>query len=363
MGVGIWYEMYVSDPIAYLFKCERRGATARRLLEYTRARACPVAVWELGNEINGFVIAHGFALRGADYAADMAVARAMVDEVDPDALLAGPADIYWPVWGEIVSTLPAFLATGGGLVDIVTWHYYPQQSSKCEIASRRAAVDTLLDPRNLDEISRWAEEVESLRDAHAPRAAVWLDETGHALCGGEPGLSDRFVTGFWWLDQLGLVAARGQPVVVRQTLTGGRYQLIDNASLAPSPDYFNSLLWKRLMGERSLRAVASGGGLLRVYAHCTPARPGAITALAINLDPERKVQLSFDGIPGEREVYLVTGPDLISAELRLNGVSLAVADDGSVPPLPAAEGQDPVVVPPLSYAFVVLPAAAAPACP
>ena len=68
-----------------------------------------MTVWELGNEINGFIVAHGFTLSGEQYAADMAVARALVDQVAPGALLAGPADIYWPRWGELISTMPEFL--------------------------------------------------------------------------------------------------------------------------------------------------------------------------------------------------------------------------------------------------------------
>jgi len=335
---------------------------ARELLTYTRDRGCPVTAWELGNEINGFIIAHGFTLSGEQYAADMAIARALVDEVDPGALLAGPADIYWPRWGELVSTMPEFLAEGGPLVDVVTWHYYPQQSQKCELVSRLATVDLLLYAENLDEVSHWADEVEGLRDQYAPAAEVWLDETGHALCGGEEGLSDRFVTGFWWLDQLGLMAARGQPVVVRQAFTGGEYRLVDYDTLEPSPDYFNSLLWKRLMGTRALRVTAAAGDFVRLYAHCTAGRSGPVTVLAINLDQTQPTRLAFAGAGAARELYLVTGTDLVGTDIFLGGEPLAVGPDGSPPALSAASVNDPIELPPLSYAFVVLPDADAAAC-
>src|SRR5690606_12184340 len=108
-------------------------------------------------------------------------------------------------------------------------------------ASRRAEVETLLVPEHLDEIDRWAEEVE---DA-AAGTEVWLGETSHAQCGGEPELSNRYVTGFWWLDQLGQVAQRGQGRVLRQALTGGHYSLVRDDDLEPHPDYFTSVLWKR----------------------------------------------------------------------------------------------------------------------
>lgn len=342
-------------------------SNARTLIEYTRSIDCPVEIWELGNEINGFPLAHGFVLDGVGYAADIGIARALIDDADPDALLAGPAQIYWPVLGELgIALMQEFLTNAGALVDIVSWHYYPMQSSDCPFTTRDASLDALFDPANLDEIHTWAEEVETLSELHAPSAEVWLDETGHALCGGETGLSDRFVTGFWWLDQLALIARRGQPVVVRQALTGGQYHLIDRTTLEPSADYWNSLLWKRLMGTRVLAAEADGGGpLLRVYSHCTPGRPGAVTVLAINLDRVNEVTLAIPGLGGDPELYLVTGPDLEAKEVWLNGTALVAAEDGSPPPIEPIEpvtSTPSIELAPRSYAFVVLPGAEAEAC-
>ena len=41
------------------------------------------------------------------------------------------------------------METGGHLVDVVTWHYYPQQSGRCIIASRPAEPYLLMEPVNL----------------------------------------------------------------------------------------------------------------------------------------------------------------------------------------------------------------------
>ena len=73
---------------------------ARLLVEHAVDREDPVAVWELGNEINGFLVAHFFHLGGAAYARDVATARTLVDELDPDALLAGPSSAFWPRIGS-----------------------------------------------------------------------------------------------------------------------------------------------------------------------------------------------------------------------------------------------------------------------
>lgn len=348
---------------------------ARGLIDYVRRTGCPVRIWELGNEINGFQAIHGtdFRIEGDRYALDMATARALVDELAPQALLAGPSSAYWPLWGEMFPVLPDFMAAGGALVDVVTWHYYPQQSDRCPLASRRADPTLLLEPENLAEVELWAAEVEAARDAHAPAAEVWLGETGNAQCGGQVGVSDRFVAGFWWLDQLGRMARRGQRVVVRQTLSGADYQLIDETTLEPKPDYFLSLLFKRLMGEGVLAVDGpDAAGQIRAYAHCAAAAAGlpagAVTVMALNLDQRHPRVLTFSGLRGERRrVYLIEAPELLGSDVTLNGQPLQVAPDGTPPePEPESVHQDNarawIELPPAGMAFVVFPDAGAPAC-
>lgn len=349
---------------------------ARAFVERTRDLECPVTAWELGNEVSAWTWEPTVRVTRspAEFAADFAVANALLEDVDPDALLAGPASIFWPNSGEVVESgpfLPEFLAACGAIVDVVTWHYYPTVSERCQATGIPvAAEETLLAPRILDEIHAWADVVEGARGTSAPQAEVWLGETANALCGGQEAISDRFLAGFSWLDQLGLLAKRGEEVVARQSLTGGRYHLIDAVTLEPYPDYFNTVLWRRLMGTRVLDArVLSGPGAsagldpahLRMYAHCTPGRPGAVTVLALNLDQAATAPLAFPSSGATRELYLLTADDRLGTEVKLGGTVLEVPDEGPLPLVPVA-ATDPIELPPVSYAFVVLPEAGAPAC-
>src|SRR5919201_613535 len=102
--------------------------------------------------------------------------------------------------------------------------------------------------------SRWAQLVERARTQYSPGAEVWLGESGNAQCGGEPGVSDALAGTLWWVDQLGALARRGQRVVFRQTLVGSDYGLLDDQTLDPRPDYWASILWKRVMGTKVLSA-------------------------------------------------------------------------------------------------------------
>jgi heparanase 1 len=348
---------------------------ARALLEYTHARQYPVALWDFGNEANAFpvTIGPGYSVSAEQFARDAAAARSLVDTTTPGALLAAPSSAVWPVIGELFPLSTDFLAAGGGrAIDVVTWHYYPQQSHRCLLATRRASVDRMLDPSTLDELDTWAAHVESVRDRYASGKPVWLGESGNAQCGGEPGVSDAFVSGFWWLDELGRLARRGQSVLVRQTLSGSNYGLIDDVTLAPRPDYWTSVLWRRLIGVRVLDAPAGSDSLLRVYAHCTragapDAHPGGVTLAVLNLDRSSAVSLVLDRFGDIADVYELSSPDVTSAEIRLNGAVLHAGDDGAPPELA------PLVVHrtanglrahfgPATYGFVVLPDAAAPAC-
>jgi heparanase 1 len=336
---------------------------ARTLVQHAADRNDPVAVWELGNEINGYPLFHALLLTGDAYAADIAAARALIDEADPTAMLAGPSSAYWPVRGEQNPIMPDFMPAGGSDLDIVSWHYYPTQSERCPLPSRVSELTTLLDPDNLDEVITWAEQVETLTADHAPQAEVWLGESGNAQCGGQPGVSDRFVGSLWWVDQLGLLARRGHRVSVRQTLSGSDYGLIDEETLDPRPDYWASVLWKRLMGTRVLRSSHDGPATLRTYAHC--GLTAGITLVALNLDQAEPVELSIEA--DAAEIYLVEAEALDASEIILNGNGLPNDDSEALAALTPAEaqvesGHAVVSIPATAFAFVHVPNADATAC-
>jgi hypothetical protein len=308
---------------------------AERLLSYARGRGDDIRVLELGNEINGYWFTYGLRQQpdGPTIAADLEKAHALARKWFPDAVVLGPAEFYWPRVGSPFSSrtqvLAGIFAAGNRpALDAVSWHYYPQQSRRCPIATRRATLTELLDPASLDEVSRWASDVES---TSLPNTARWLSETGGAQCGGEPGVSDRFASSLWWMDELGLLARRGESVVVRQTLVGSNYGLLDENTLEPRPDYYASLLFKRLMGRAVLDVRRADGGdpFVRVYAHCTApsaqAKPGSVTLLAINLHQQDEATLRFPGGSGRAvDRYEVTAPSLDSAHPELNGRPFAL---------------------------------------
>ena len=332
---------------------------ARELMTYTAQHHYPVTVWEFGNEMNGYLINYFMTVRPKQYTEDMTALVALRNEITPGIPVAGPSPAFWPVIGEPFKVLEDYLRLGGHLFDIVTWHYYPQQSKRCPITTLPARKGNALFAPFLNEAGNFADTAGSYRDQYAPNAEVWLGETGNAQCGGAPGISDRFVAGFWWLDQLGLMATKGHPVVVRQTLAGSDYGMINDETLNPNPDYWNSLLWKRLMGDRVLATSAEQSPVrLRHYAHCNPDGGGKVTVLLLNLDRElsARVRLADLGIAGA-EAYLLTAPDLFGYEIKLNGELLKTDDDGTPPEFTSQKiSGDFIEIPPTAYGFFVIDA-------
>ena len=173
-----------------------------------------------------------------------------VRQHSPTSKISGPGSAFWPRIGEAIKPLSnlsaPFLEYLTETLDIVDWHYYPFQSSRSPVKTRAATVNNILSPNSLMDYEKYSRQLEQLRNKYQPSAQLWTGETGSAQCGGQAKLSDRFVSSFWWADQLGRGAKIGQKVMVRQSLIGGDYALINRQTLKPNPDYWVSWLWGSL---------------------------------------------------------------------------------------------------------------------
>ena len=204
------------------------------------------------------------------------------------------------------------------------------------------------------------------------RPALFLGETSSTYGGGTGNVSASFAAGFMWLDKLCLAPLFNVSLVARQTLYGSRYALVGSGAendFWPNPDYFTSILFKRLVGTKTLTVHDWHTPLrtLRVYSFCSAHTPGAVTIIALNL---RNVtaSLTFSGVSSShRAEYLLTSdPEtIVSRSIFLNGTPLNVTlPHFDLPPLePLLRSNDaPFHMPPLSYAFVELVNAKVPSC-
>lgn len=298
------------------------GGEVERLLQYSHDRGYRIDVFELGNELNAYWAFHGLRSQpGArKLARDYRTFKALVRQYYPESRICGPGSAFWPRLGETIKPIsnitPRFLREMAGELDIVDWHFYPFQSERSPLRTLRARRRHMTDPASFEYFGRYSRRLAELRDRLQPQAEVWTGETGSAQCGGQPYRSDRWVSGFWWADQLGQGARLGQKVMVRQALVGGDYGLIDRLTQKPRPDYWVSWMWQQLMGTE-VYPVESALPTVRAYLHSS-ARGGGYCLLLINLDARPAVPVLRSLGPVARR-YTLTAKQLTSRKLRING--------------------------------------------
>ncbi|XP_022455108.1 heparanase isoform X2 [Delphinapterus leucas] len=283
-----------------------------------------------------------------------------------NAKLYGP-DVGQPR-GKTVKMLKSFLKAGGEVIDSVTWHHY-------YLNGRIATKEDFLNPDILDTFISSVQKIFQAVEETRPHKKVWLGETSSAYGGGAPLLSNTFAAGFMWLDKLGLSARMGIEVVMRQVFFGaGNYHLVDE-NFEPLPDYWLSLLFKKLVGTNVLMASVKGPdrNKLRVYLHCTNInhpryKEGDLTLYALNLhNVTKRLRLPHHLFDKQVDKYLIkpSGPNgLFSKSVQLNGQTLKMVDDQTLPALtekPLRPGSS-LGLPALSYGFFVIRNAKVAAC-
>ncbi|XP_075785621.1 heparanase isoform X3 [Pelodiscus sinensis] len=264
--------------------------------------------------------------------------------------------------------LKSFLKSGGKVIDSVTWHHY-------YVNGRSATREDFLSPEVLETFITAVTDVLQIVDGTVPGKKVWLGETSSAYGGGAPRLSNTYVAGFMWLDKLGLSARLGIDVVMRQVFYGaGTYHLVD-ANFEPLPDYWLSLLYKKLVGTKVLKVGLKGADpkKLRVYLHCTNNlnpmyKEGDVTLFVLNLyNATKQMQLPHNLSSKHIDEYLLLphGKEgILSRSVQLNGHVLRMVDNQTLPALtkkPLHPGSA-LGLPAFSYGFYVIKNAKAIAC-
>ncbi|NXP65219.1 HPSE2 protein, partial [Chloropsis cyanopogon] len=352
------------------------SSNALSLLKYSASKKYNIS-WELGNEPNNYRTLIGRSVNGSQLGRDYTQLRSLLQLIRTYSR----AHLYGPNIGRprknVVAFLEGFMKVAGGAVDAVTWqHYY--------IDGRVAKVTDFLKTRLLDTLSDQIRKIQKVVNMYTPGKKIWLEGVGVTSAGGMNNLSDSYAAGFLWLNTLGLLASQGIDVVVRHSfLDHGHNHLVDQ-NFNPLPDYWLSLLYKRLIGPKVLAIHVAGlqrkprpgrviRDKLRIYAHCTSYHNhnyvrGSITLYIINLHRSRK-KIKLAGTLRDKIVhqYLLQpyGKDgLHSKSVQLNGQPLAMLDDGTLPelkPRPLRAGRT-LVIPPLTMSFYVVKNVNALAC-
>lgn len=352
------------------------SSSALSLLKYSASKKYNIS-WELGNEPNNYRTMHGRAVNGSQLGKDYIQLKSLLQPIR----IYSRASLYGPNIGRprknVIALLDGFMKVAGSTVDAVTWQH-------CYIDGRVVKVMDFLKTRLLDTLSDQIRKIQKVVNTYTPGKKIWLEGVVTTSAGGTNNLSDSYAAGFLWLNTLGMLASRGIDVVIRHSFFDHGYNHLVDQNFNPLPDYWLSLLYKRLIGPKVLAVHVAGlqrkprpgrviRDKLRIYAHCTNHHNhnyvrGSITLFIINLHRSRK-KIKLAGTLRDKLVhqYLLQpyGQEgLKSKSVQLNGQPLVMVDDGTLPelkPRPLRAGRT-LVIPPVSMGFYVVKNVNALAC-
>ncbi|XP_016019627.2 inactive heparanase-2 isoform X4 [Rousettus aegyptiacus] len=352
------------------------SSSALSLLKYSASKKYNIS-WELGNEPNNYRTMHGRAVNGSQLGKDYIQLKSLLQPIR----IYSRASLYGPNIGRprknVIALLDGFMKVAGSTVDAVTWQH-------CYIDGRVVKVMDFLKTRLLDTLSDQIRKIQKVVNTYTPGKKIWLEGVVTTSAGGTNNLSDSYAAGFLWLNTLGMLASQGIDVVIRHSFFDHGYNHLVDQNFNPLPDYWLSLLYKRLVGPKVLAVHVAGlqrkprpgrviRDKLRIYAHCTSHHNhnyvrGSITLFIINLHRSRK-KIKLAGTLRDKLVhqYLLQpyGQEgLKSKSVQLNGQPLVMVDDGTLPelkPRPLRAGRT-LVIPPVTMGFYVVKNVNALAC-
>ncbi len=338
-------------------------AEAAKFLAFTNSVGGTIAAAEFMNEPT--FAAMGGAPKGYDAAAygrDFKAFRTFARRTAPDMVVLGPGSVgetdgKWGVaYGNMsmLKTADLLKASGPG-VDAFSYHHYGAGSQRCAGPGMPGTTaEAALSEEWLARTDQTLSFYRRLRDEYEPGKPMWVTEVADAACGGNLWASS-FLDTFRYLDQLGRLAKQGVQVVMHNTLDASDYGLLDEDTLAPRPNYWAALLWRRLMGTTVLDSGVPIREGLHVYAHGLRGTPGGVALLVINTDRDAARRLS---IPTAAKRYTLSASPLQSTRVQLNGTELKLGTGDDLPDLagvPVAAGD--ISFEPATITFLALPGA------
>lgn len=281
---------------------------AKELLDYSKQRQFDVD-WQLGNEPNSFKHVFNETITPKMLAHDFEKLRKLLNHWGyKKSLLVGPDTTRpQPTRPDCLIYMDEFLGNGSHFIDVRSWHQY-------YLNSRTATLEDFWNPDTLDLLKGQIEEMNNITDKYK-QIPMWLTETSSSYGGGAPGLSNSFAGSPLWIDKLGLSAKHNITTVIRQSFIGKYYGLISE-DLEPLPDWWLSVLYKKLVGNKVLKVKCKCSRFQRMYAHCTSRSytndTSAVTIYAINLEMKKaRFFLNGTALHGENyniDEFIVSAP-------------------------------------------------------
>lgn len=263
---------------------------AMDIIKYSKSNNFDID-WQLGNEPNSYRHVFNKSISPHTLGQDFKKLRKLLNHSGyNNSLLVGP-DTTRPQEHQpnCLKYMVEFLGNASHYINVRSWHQY-------YLNSRTAKLEDFWNPHTFDLLDNQIKAMKNHTGKY-DNIPMWLSETSSSFGGGAPGLSNTFTSTPLWLDKLGLAAKNNITTVVRQSFLGGNYSLVDK-NLDPLPDWWLSVLYKKLVGNKVLNLICNCSKFQRLYVHCANRQytndTAAITLYGVNLKME-KVRFLVNG--------------------------------------------------------------------
>ncbi|MBA0649813.1 hypothetical protein Goklo_017335 [Gossypium klotzschianum] len=221
-------------------------------------------------------------------------------------------------------------------------------------------ITKIQDPSYLNQVAQTYKGVLNIVNKFKPQSGAWVSKSGGALHGGAKDVSQTFVDGFWYFDQLGMASTYNHKVFCRQTLIGGNYALLNTTTSIPNPDCYGALLRHRLMGSTVLVVTQESNQNLCVYAHCAKKKSRNLRTTDV-----AKPNYEFRGYQNREEYHLATLAGNIQGQIvLLKNVPMVPTKTFDIPAIEPklANASTPISVAAHSIVYVTIRDFQAPVC-
>eukprot|EP01083_Nonionella_stella_P167678 564222_1 len=239
---------------------------------------------------------------------------------------------------QVLSKLP------NATMRALNYHQY----INCEVGNPDVN-ESVFDMECLDKINEYPPMYENvlLNMTHQANTTLWVGESALHSHGGKKGETNVFVSSLYYIYQLCELAQYAyMDVVLRQTLSGGNYELINgtNNLFAPNPDYYVLWMWRQFIGDRMLgSSFIDGNKYVTAYAFNGRIQ-GEVVIVMINFsyNVSATVHIKFQSTNDEYQCdeYHMNGP-LNSSVAYVNGDPL-LYKNGKLPQLKKQTGNGKV---------------------
>lgn len=336
---------------------------AKMVLDYSKEYGVPVSAVEFTNEPNAYnMTGTPVGYTPEDFGRDQDYFFRFVKENYPEIVTVGPSACFDKIEGTIwtksgnfemfnAHTTESLLENCNEVADVFSYHHYYGISDRGSVFEGHHSPDVALTEEYLSLVDYAQNFYGELRDRFTPGAEMWVTEAACAGCGGNSWATTCMEI-IRSADEIGRFTKFTKGILFHNTLAASAYGYLDQQTHLPNPQYWVAYLFKNLMGNEmfeSNEVIREGA---HVYAYSRKDGKDGYAYMVIN---NSQTDESIVKLPKNAEVYQLTGKELRSTTLFLNGNPIICTEDGDLPeikPMKVEAGE--FVLPKVSVSFILV---------